>query len=302
MASYSQLIKAGALIKLPITYTDRNVFTKLDDHGYYASLERIEGESIANFKARMASVYTRPTNTTEYGLTDAIARELNLGHEPLIAVTTSRDVRLTVSPEYIEVSGLGYDTSKVDIIDVDIDGYWVLPNIGTVVSGLNTISGIVATSTSAIATMPAMLLEPQSSYITEYRERVPPSTSFRLGYYKYGQEVAGTVLSGTVSFTDTIAFATEVSGTPQSAGEWSLDQNINTIRVFNIPTTAVDVIYTYSVLQSGMTMNLIGNGVKVMNLMLSEVQHMLFQNSGIGATARGIVDELRMVDGAFWGK
>ena len=49
-------------------------------------------------------------------------------------------------------------------------------------------------------------------------------------------------------------------------------------------------------------MSLVGNGVKVMNLMQSEVQDMLFQNSGIGATARSIVDELRTVDGAFWGE
>ena len=153
-----------------------------------------------------------------------------------------------------------------------------------------------------MTTVPAILLEQQSSWVTEYNEKVPPTTSFRLGYYQYGQEIAGTVISGMVFFTDNVTFATEVSGAPVAAGEWSLDQATNTVRSYGRPNTTVNIIYTHSILESGMTMSLVGNGVKVMNLMQSEVQDMLFQNSGIGATARGIVDELRTVDGAFWGE
>jgi hypothetical protein len=303
MASRTSYTIAGALIKLPITGTGRNILTKMDDHGYYASLSRLDGESIANFKVRMASVYTRPANATINGLTDAIARELNLGHQELISVASSGSLRLDVEPEFIRVSGAGTEgLQKVDIVDVDQDGFWILPTIGKVVSGLNDILDITATTTAAMAELPAILLEQQSSYVTEYDEQVPPTSSFRLGYYKYGQEIAGTVVSGTVYFTDDITFATQISGIPRSAGEWTLDQSTNTIRAFSTPVAPVNIIYTYSILESGMTMSLVGNGVKVMNLMQSEVQSMLFQNSGIGATAKSIIDELRTVDGAFWGK
>ena len=299
----SSFIQAGAKIKLPIEGDDRNVFTKMDDHGHMASLERIEGESVTNFKVRLASTYTRPANATMRGLTDGIARELNLGHDELISVTATGNIRLDVSPEFIRVSGVGtYGAQKVDIVDVDVDGYWVLPTVGKVVSGLNNISGVVATTSAAMATVPAMLLEEQSSYVTEYDEQIPPTTSFRLGYYKYGQEIAGTVISGTVFFTDDVTFDMEVSGTPRAAGEWSLNQTTNSVQVYSLPTAPVNIIYTHSILESGMTMSLVGNGVKVMNLMLSGVQHMLFQNSGIGATAEDIIGELRTVDGAFWGE
>jgi len=303
MASYSSYTTAAAKIKLPISGERRNIFTKIDDHGYFASLERIEGESVTNFKVRMASVYTRPANATIRGLTDGIARELNLGHQELISVASSGSLRLDVGPEFITVSGAGTGGKKtVDIVDVDVDGYWVLPTIGKVVSGLNNISGITATTTATMAVVPAVLLEEQSSYVTEYDEQIPPVTSFRLGYYKYGQEIAGTVVSGTVFFTDDVTFATEVAGAPAEAGQWSLNQATNTVQAYSLPTAPVNVIYTHSILESGMTMSLIGNGVKVMNLMLSGVQNMLFQNSGIGATAQNIVDELRNVDNAFWGE
>jgi len=303
MASYNSFTTAGALIKLPVTGDDRNVLTKMDDHGYLASLERIEGESLTNFKVRLASVYTRPANSTIRGLTDAISRELNLGHQELISVAASGNVRLDVGPEFISISGGGTGgIRKVDIVDVDPDGYWILPTIGRVVSGINATPGITATTTATMTSVPAILLEEQSSYVTEYDEQIPPTTAFRLGYYKYGQTIAGTVLSGTVYFTDDVAFATEVSGVPRAAGEWSLDDTTNSVRLFSLPTAPVNITYTQNILQSGMTMSLVGNGVKVMNLMQSEVQTMLFQNSGIGATARKIVDELRIVDGAFWGK
>jgi len=303
MASYNSFTTAGALIKLPVTGDDRNVLTKMDDHGYLASLERIEGESLTNFKVRLASVYTRPANSTIRGLTDAISRELNLGHQELISVAASGNVRLDVGPEFISISGGGTGgIRKVNIVDVDPDGYWILPTIGRVVSGINATPGITATTTATMTSVPAILLEEQSSYVTEYDEQIPPTTAFRLGYYKYGQTIAGTVLSGTVYFTDDVAFATEVSGVPRAAGEWSLDDTTNSVRLFSLPTAPVNITYTQNILQSGMTMSLVGNGVKVMNLMQSEVQTMLFQNSGIGATARKIVDELRIVDGAFWGK
>lgn len=296
-------MQAGAKIKLPITGDDRNILTKMDDHGYFAGLERIEGESVTNFKVRMGSTYTRPANAAQRGLTDGIARELNLGHQELISVTSTGSLRLDVGPEFITVSGDGtYGKKTVDIVDVDVDGYWILPTVGKIVSGLNNISGIVATTSAAMATVPAMLLEEQSSYVTEYDEQVPPTTSFRLGYYKYGQEIAGTVVSGTITFTDDVAFAAQISGTPAEAGQWSLNQSTNSVQVYSLPTAPVNIIYTHSILESGMTMSLVGNGVKVMNLMLSGVQNMLFQNSGIGATAEGIIDELRTVDGAFWGK
>lgn len=303
MASYNSYTIAGALIKLPITGTGRNILTKMDDHGYYASLARLDGESIANFKVRMASVYTRPANATINGLTDAIARELNLGHQELISIASSGSLKLDVEPEFIRVSGQGTGgIQKIDIVNVDQDGFWILPTIGKVVSGLNGVLGITATTTAAVTELPAVLLEQQSSYVTEYDEQVPPTNSFRLGYYKYGQEITGTVISGTVYFTDDITFATEVNGIPESAGEWNLDQSTNTIRAYSTPVAPVNIIYTHSILESGMTMSLVGNGVKVMNLMQSEVQSMLFQNSGIGATAKSVIDELRTVDGAFWGK
>jgi hypothetical protein len=299
----SSFMQAGALIKLPIKGDARNVFTKMDDHGFLVSLQRIEGESVANFKVRTASAYTRPAHSAVRGLTDGIARELNLGHQELISVTSAGSLRLDVGPEFIRVSGAGtFGAQTVDIVDVDVDGFWVLPTVGKVVSGLNSISGVAATTTSAMQEVPAILLEEQSSYVTEYDEQVPPTTSFRLGYYKYGQEIAGTVISGTVHFTDDVSFATQVSGTPRAGGEWSLNQLTNSVRVFSLPPTPVNIIYTHSILESGMTMSLVGNGVKVMNLMLSGVQNMLFQNSGIGATAEDIIGELRTVDGAFWGE
>jgi len=303
MASRSSFMQGGALVKLPIEGSARNVQVKLDDHGHMGSLQRIEGESVANFKVRFSSVYTRPANATIQGLTDGIARELNLGHETLISVVASQPMKLDVSPEFITISGDGtYGVQVVDIVDVDQDGYWILPTVGKVVSGLNAVSGVVATVPAAFATVPAILLEQQSSHVTEYNERIPPTTSFQLGYYQYGQPITGAVVSGTMSFTDTTAYATEMSGVPASEGEWSIDYITNIVRSYSLPTLPVNVIYTHNILESGMTMSLVGNGVKVMNLMQSEVQDMLFQNSGIGATANGIVEELRVVDGAFWGK
>lgn len=292
---------SSAKIVLPKTPSTRNILTKMDDLGYFASLERLEGESLTNFQHRLKTVYTKMANSSLQGLVDAITRELSLGHENLITVRSDRDLKLDIGPEIISISGASqYDT--VDIIDVDIDGYWNFPTIGKVVSGLNNVSGIVASSTSNFVGLPAALLEEQSSYIEELNEIVPPSTSFRLGYYLNGMMLQGTVLSGSIFFTDDVTFAKQVSGTPMADGEWSVDTNINAITSYSLPPGPVRLVYTYNILTSGRSMNLVGNGAKVINLFHSDVQSMLFLNSGIGATGQDFIDELRNRDRSFWGK
>lgn len=289
---------SSAKIKVPITGEPRNVFTKMDDHGMYAGMKRVDGESIHNFRHRVYSAKLRPGAANIQGLTDAIGRTLNLGHEAAINITANRPIKLDVTPQKISISGAS-DLTEIDIVTVDVDGYWNFSNLYAIASGVNAVSGLTASLVKAdLSGIAGVTLEEQSSYVTQLNEQVPGLAAYTLGYYQTGRELQGTVIPASIGFNDDLVYETRVSGIPTRAGEWSVTGN--RIRSFAVPQGPVRVSYTYNVLESGMTMSLIANGVKVMNLSDPEVQGMMFIGSGIGATGQNLTDELFSVDRAFW--
>lgn len=291
---------AGAHLTLPISGTDRNVLTKLDDVGAYSAMERIEGESLVNFRARIQETNTRRPNATLLGITDGIATALGLGHAPLLNLIASKDLRVTVKGHTVAVSGVGqYDT--VDLVSADPDGYWDFPDLYAVASGLNDVSGLSCSVVATASGLPAFLLEEQDSYIRVVGETIPQVQQFQLGQIQ-GISLAGVkVVTDQVGFTDEEIFAVQVTGSPQRQGEWSVQED-GTVTSFDVPPTVSFVNYTYSLLPSGSTMSLLGNAVKVFNMADPDFQPLFFTASGIGGTAHGVLDEVRAWDKNFWGK
>ena len=301
MATYSAYQKAGIRILLPKTGVPRNVFAKVDDIGLAGDLRRRDGESITNFRARLYSLYTRPGSAARTGLTDSIAREFDLGHETMMTVIADRSTRLDVGPRDITVVASGINTS-VSTIESDVDGYWTYPAVSAVASGLNALPGLTATANSAYSSQPAVLIEEQSSYVTKYSEIVPTLSVFRLGEVEDSRPLTGTVVPESISFTDDTIFGTRVSATPSAAGEWSVDITSGRISSYLMPEIQGRVTYTYNLLESGVSMSLIGNGVRVINLSNLDMQHLVVTSSGITITGEGLLTELYRVDGSTWGK
>ena len=297
----SSSTKSGFKATLPITGTARSIFSKIDDHGYASDISREDGESIHNFRTRLYRSNALPGSATIVGLTDSINREFGLGQEYLVEVTPNQDFVLNVSTTSISLSGL--EVSNINIINVDIDGYWNLKNMQDVVNDLNLVSGISASLfRPEYSGMPAILLEEQSSIIKEYNESVPYSTQFTLGMWEHGEPVNGKIINNTVHFTDDHVFANEVSGIPNNPGDWSIDLDTKIVRSYLISTDNPRISYERNILTSGQTMLLVGNGAKIVDLSDSNIQSTMFLVSGIGETGKIIVKELQQADKTFWGK
>jgi hypothetical protein len=289
---------------MPATSTSgvtRNVSSRLDHHGLMVSMIRNEGESSTNFKSRVASRYTQRPGPHIMGLTDAINSTLGLGQDTMITVVADHDVYLNVNVASIYISG--NTETIIQTITKDNTGYWGLTTISGVAASLNTIAGITATiPNSNFDTMPALLLEEQSSYIDRWDDTAPQSDSFRLAINETGKELTGKVVEDSLSFTDDITFATKVTGIPQAAGEWSVNTDTNLVMLYAISQDSVRISYKYNVLSSGLTMNLVGNGARIINLSDPNIQSLIMYGSGIGVTGQEMITELRAVDRSYWGK
>lgn len=295
-----QTQQAGAHITLPLSGTARNVFSKLDDVGAYASMERHEGESLVNFRARVQQGNIRTPGPTTLGVTDGIATALGLGHQPLLTLTAAADLKVDVIGHTIYVSGAGqYDS--VDIVTQDPDGYWMFPDVHAVASGLNDIANLSASVAANASGLPAMLLEEQSSYIKVIGEQVPLVQQFTLGEQDGISLTGRKVITDRVGFTDEVTYAKQVAGQPTREGEWSVT-TAGLVTSFHQPTSVTFVGYTYNLLPSGATMNLLGNGVKVFNMADPGLQQLLFTPSGVGGTAKDVLNEVSSWDKNFWGK
>lgn len=292
--------RAGAYIVVPRTATARNVFTKLDDLGFQSDMIRQQGESQVNFRAKVHQAQVRRGSASNLGLTDAIATELGLGHATLLTVTVDRDVKLDVTQTQMSVVASGVDHT-INLVNYDADGVWVFPEVHEVVAILNTLSGVTASSTAAMSGLPGMLLEPQSSYVPVDNEQIPNLKLFQLGLAARGEELPGTIVSGTLAFSDQDKFR-QLVDTPSAIGEFSLEPTTGRVEVYDPSDDLTFATYSYNLLVSGQSMKLIGNGVKVFNAADIEVQHLMFTLSGIGYTAQEVTYELRKADRAFWGK
>jgi hypothetical protein len=292
--------KAGAYIIAPKAYVVRNVLVKLDDHGHYADMDRREGESAVTFRSRVAQAQIRRGGSDIIGLTDGIATELGLGHDALVTLTADRDVRVEVTQTQLTVSGttLNY---LFNLVNMDVDGYWTFPYIYQLVDGLNGVDGLTASSSANFSGLPAMLLEPQSSYYQVTQEQAPNIQLFYLGVASRGEQLPGSVVSGTVSFSDPEAFRLQVD-TPQAPGEWSLDEASGIVQSYDIPESLTFVNYSINLAISGQPFSLIGNGVKIFDLSSDSVQGLMYTPSGIGFQAKEIMREVRGADRTFWGK
>lgn len=277
----------------------RNVFTKLDDLGLYSNIPRLDGESLTNYQARIQAMNTGAPGSRLSGLTHAIASLLGLGQAALIKITAYEDLKVDVTSANITVSGTQY--RQVPLITLDPDGEWKLPTVTTVVSGLNNISGVIATEYSVASGLPAFVLEAQSSYIEVDAEQVLKYKTFQLGQQQNINLTNAQVITDRVEFTDLETYRVQVSGTPQKQGEWSVSQT-GQVNVFEPPEDFTFVNYTYNLLPSGQSMDLIGNGVKILNTADPEIQELMFYASGIGYTGQQITDEILNVDKTFWGK
>jgi hypothetical protein len=284
------------------TSTPRNVVTKLDDLGLYADMVRWHGETITNYRSRLMRAQTLKGGNDAQRLTDAVCNELGLGQTYLMLVTaTLNQVELEVTEIALKVSFSGVLQKEIPLIVMDADGAWVAENISGMVSGLVGVSGISATWVSGLETLPAFLLEPQSSYVQVVNEQVPQIQSFSLGVLGHGEAPIGPVLSGTVTFNDDETFRTQVNGDPSADGEWSVTES-GRVNVYTAPQDLLLASYKYNLLGSGLTMGLVGNGARLFNLASEDVQSLLFTASGIGQTAKEFLFDIRFQDRNFWGE
>ena len=293
--------RSSAVIGLPKTATIRNVFTYIDNFGLYSNIRRREGESTINFRERLYSVYTRRANTTVIGLTDAIAREFDLGQEILINIKAVNDATVEIKATKIEVTVPG-GTGEVKLIDAGQDGYWEFPTVAEVCESLNGFGLQAVIVGSGINQYPAAIFEEQKSKVTVFNEPIPNVGSFYLGAYQNGVPVGYPVVSGSVSFNDTTSFNKLVSGTPQAPGEWSINYSNGLIRVNSISQQPLRATYTYNRLSPGYTMNVHGNNGKVLNLMNKDVQNIVLSLSGLSRAGESIISEIRNIDRTIWGQ
>lgn len=282
------------------TYSKRNIITKLDDLGLYSDMIRRDGESITNFRSRLLRAQAMPGGPNSNRLTDSIGSELGLGQAYLILVTATEDlVNLEITDTQCLVSLSGVNQTTINLVDLDPDGAWVFLTISGLVSGLTGVSGISPAAVSGYEALPAILLEPQSSYIQVINEQVPRLQSYNLGIQSAGEAPAGAIILDSVSFNDTNTYQTQVD-TPSKHGEWSVNTS-GRVNVFDVPPDLILATYKFNLLTSGQTMGLVGNGVRVFNLALEEVQEKLFTTSGITQQANDILFDIRNIDRNFWG-
>jgi hypothetical protein len=293
---------ASSYILLPKTSTPRNIITKLDDLGLYSDMIRRVGESTTNFRSRLLRMQTLGGGAHQTGLTDAICTELGLGQQNLITARATLDaVKVEVTETAIAVTVSGILRRQVNLINPDQDGVWIPMSISGIVSGLQSISGVVFQAVSGYDQLPAFLIEPQSSLIPIYNEHVPRIQNYVLGLQARGDILPGPVLTDSVSFNDTTSYKTQVSGAPAVEGEWNVD-TLGRVQVYSIPQDITLASYTFSLLGSGLTMGLVGNGARLFSLASSGVQRLLFTVSGTTEQARDFLYEIRTEDRNFWGE
>lgn len=278
----------------------RKTITKLDDHGLYRNLERHDGENSQTFKNRLLNHMSRRPNATAIGLTDAIATELGLGHIPFMKLETSIDYRIDVTDLHINISGNG-NYHQFNLVELDPDGYWVHKDIYALSSGINNVSGITSTVYPQASGFPPVLLERQSSYIHIQGEETPLDQTFTLGLPNKLDWNKIKLVTDQVDFTDELIYDQQVAGTPARNGEWSATIS-GVINSFDIPEGNTYVNYTYNLFISGQSMDLLGNGVKVINPADEEVQNYMYYTSGTGYTGKDITNEAMRNDNLFWGK
>lgn len=292
----------SSYILAPKTSVSRNVITKLDDLGLYANTVRRDGESTTNFRSRLLRIQTLRGSADRDGLIDSICNELGLGQTYLILATaTLNEVELEVSETNISVSFSGILQRQVNLINPDIDGFWIPASISGIVSGLQNVSGLTVQWVSGYDQLPGFLLEPQTSVIPIFNEHIPLVQSYTLGVLSRGDIPPGPVLIDSVSFNDTETYKTQVTGILRVEGEWSVDSS-GRVNVYSNPTDITLVSYSYNLLGSGLTMGLVGNGARLFNLASEDVQELLFTISGTGEQAHDFLYDIRSADRNFWGE
>lgn len=284
----------------PKAATTQNVAIPLDALGLAYDMDRETGESATQYRARIVQGLHNRGDASVAGFTRGICNELGLGQAALMTVTADRTVEIRVETTRVTAVGSGIDFNLV-LFAPDPEGIWQYPSLATLASGLNDLPGITAVVEPTLSGLPALLLDPGTTRVTVHGEPISQVQAFPLGYWQPGDPNPGQVDASGLAFTDTTTFRTQVTGTPRAPGEWSYDATLNRVQVHDVPPYRSYVSYTYDTLVSGATVTFAGHGARVVPLVDSGVQALLFPRSGSGEETRAFLREIHAIDRANWG-
>lgn len=225
----------------------QNVFNELDQVGLLLGLNRLVGERNALYKQRLMRVFSERANSTYRGLINGITRSLDLKLYDALTITATEtsgvfnatNPGVVISEAFVYL----YENIITKNIDTKIDRFdrnGSANNITDLVSSINFSNYFTATLSPGVdAYSRSMTLLNQTSVKEVAVENILNSTRFLLKN--------SNIIKGTIFFSDTIRFATEVSieGNVNSSGKYWIDYKKGIVQSFSTGSPNSSCRYQY---------------------------------------------------------
>lgn len=291
--------------------TKQSVFNELDEIGLLVGQARLPGERNAEYKQRIARVFSERANSTYQGLINGITRDLGLELydaieiEPVVVsgvfLATNPDVVINESFVYlynnVELGASGLDRT-IDRADKLGDAYIVQD----LISEINESPYFTATILDADPYDRSLTILNQKSRINIPEELVPSSNRFSLQN--------SNTISGTVFFSDRTTFETEVfsENAVTEAGQYFVDYKKGIIQVFDMAVPNTTVRYEY--LQIPLTCR--ASAVIIRNMQDQDFKVKMFTqvladdgtlvNGLVAPLGANLINDLLSVFPGYWGE
>lgn len=227
----------------------KSIVNSFDLAADIVSLDRIAGESNADFKQRIMDTSVNPGGPTYYGFINNLTRDLGLSKDKAILIQLKQDSSGSYVARNPRVDILAnrvvlYSDWRPDgtaVIDKTIRTYKTT-DAGYMLSGLvaaiNTSSCFSATIYSGVRpNLHSSTLIRVSTDIYALRDPIEGSTFTDLT----GQHI----VEGSMVFDETSIFRTEVTTTPAADGEYKVDYENGKVYPYNTPSGTLGVTYHY---------------------------------------------------------
>jgi hypothetical protein len=229
------------------TTTSQNVFNELDEFGLLLGQPRLTGERNAQYKQRLARVFSERANSTYRGLIHGITRNLGLNLFNALTITALETGGSFTAPNpaiiFNEAFVYLYSDFENEILDRTIDRF---DPAGTafyltdLIDRINESTYFSASLNSGIDPYTrSMTILNQASHITITNESVPSTRRFELENTN--------IVKGTIFFSDRVIFKTLVASESEvnAPGKYFVNHKIGLIISYDPAIADTSVRYEY---------------------------------------------------------
>jgi hypothetical protein len=250
IGSVAFAITVSSVEQVKMTPVRRAVVNRFDEHGDLLSLDRLPAESNVDFRLRMMDLSVHHGGPHYEGLLNNLARELGVPRQPALTISLAVDsagAALASSPrvdilasevvlysDWKSAEDYTVDTT-IGIYDPGDDGYF-----------LNDLATQINLSTYFSATLDADVRPNLHS-----TNLVRGNSWGRITTDVIGADLAtslsfGNITQDSIWFSEKNIFQTEVVGTPQAEGEYSIDYTQGIVRNYSMPSGEGTCGYWYA--------------------------------------------------------